>query len=242
MANLDSIAMLAELDGLLLIDKPSNISSHDVVKVVKQRFNLVKIGHGGTLEPNATGLFVLLVGDATKFSNDLMGRDRAYTATVRLGRVTDTQDHEGNTLAENSFEEITRERLEATLPEFRGDIFQTPPPFSVIKRPDMPTYGIVPTDPEDAKARLVHVYRLAATEFAPPLVSFDLLCTKGVCVRALAHDLGQQLGCGATLESLRRTKVAKFSVDDAIGLMDLLKLDAIGFKNRVIPMAGALAG
>lgn len=242
MANLDSIAMLAELDGLLLIDKPSNISSHDVVKVVKQRFNLVKIGHGGTLEPNATGLFVLLVGDATKFSNDLMGRDRAYTATVRLGRVTDTQDHEGNTLAENSFEEITRERLEATLPEFRGDIFQTPPPFSVIKRPDMPTYGIVPTDPEDAKARLVHVYRLAATEFAPPLVSFDLLCTKGVCVRALAHDLGRQLGCGASLESLRRMKVAKFSVDDAIGLMDLLKLDAIGFKNRVIPMAGALAG
>ena len=95
---------------------------------------------------------------------------------------------------------------------------------------------------ETAKARLVHVYRLAATEFAPPLVSFDLLCTKGVCVRALAHDLGQQLGCGASLESLRRTKVAKFSVDDAIGLMDLLKLDAIGFKNRVIPMAGALAG
>ena len=108
MANLDSIAMLAELDGLLLIDKPSNISSHDVVKVVKQRFNLVKIGHGGTLEPNATGLFVLLVGDATKFSNDLMGRDRAYTATVRLGRVTDTQDHEGNTLAENSFSATER--------------------------------------------------------------------------------------------------------------------------------------
>lgn len=242
MARLESIAMLAELDGVLLVDKPSNMSSHDVVKTVKSRFNLVKVGHGGTLEPNATGLLVLLVGDGTKFSGDIMGRDKAYSATIRLGRVTDTQDHEGRTLAESPFDAVDRERLDAVLPEFRGDIFQTPPPFTVIKRPDMPTYGIVPTDAEDAKARLVHVYRLAVTEFAPPFVSFDLICTKGVCVRALAHDLGQALGCGASLESLRRTKVAKFSVDNAIGFMDLLKLDAVGFKNRVIPMAGALAG
>ncbi len=242
MARLESIAMLAELDGLLLVDKPSNISSHDVVKTVKSCFNLVKVGHGGTLEPNATGLLVLLVGDGTKFSGDIMGRDKCYTATVRLGRVTDTQDREGRTLAENDFSTVTREKLDAALPEFRGDIFQTPPPFSVMKRPDAPTYGIVPTDPEEAKARLVHVYRLAVTDFAPPLVTFDLFCTKGVCARALAHDLGQALGCGASLESLRRTKVAKFSVDDAIGLMDLLKLDAVEFKNRVIPMAGALVG
>jgi len=241
MARLDSIAMLAELDGLLLVDKPANISTHDVVKTVKQRFNLVKMGHGGTLEPNATGLVVLLVGDATKFSGDLMGRDRAYAATVRLGRVTDTQDREGNVLSESPCDAVTRERLDAALPEFRGDIFQTPPPFSVMKRPDAPSYGIVPTDPEDAKQRLVHVYRLSPTAFAPPLVTFDLVCTKGVCVRALAHDLGRALGCGASLEELRRTKLAKFSVDDAIGLMDLLKLDAVGFKARVIPMAGALA-
>ncbi|MGN0845933.1 MAG: tRNA pseudouridine(55) synthase TruB [Kiritimatiellia bacterium] len=242
MARLESIAMLAELDGVLLVDKPSNISSHDVVKTVKSRFNLVKVGHGGTLEPNATGLLVLLVGDGTRLSGDIMGRDKAYTATVRLGRVTDTQDREGRTLAENPFDAVTRERLEAALPEFRGDIFQTPPPFTVIKRPDTPTYGIVQTDPEEAKPRLVHVYRLAVTDFAPPCVTFDLLCTKGVCVRALAHDLGGFLGCGASLETLRRTRVARFSIDDTIGLMDLLKLDAVGFKNRVIPMAGALAG
>ena len=241
MANLESIAMLAEVDGVLLVDKPANISSHDVVKAVKTRFNLVKIGHGGTLEPNATGLLVLLVGDATRLSGDIMGRDRAYEATVRLGRVTDTQDREGRVLSDGPAA-VTREQLDAALPEFRGDIFQTPPPFSVIKRPDMPTYDIVPTDPEDAKARLVHVYRLAVTAFEPPALAFELLCTKGVCVRALAHDLGQQLGCGASLETLRRTKCANFSVADAIGFMDLLKLDAIGFKDRVIPMAGALAG
>lgn len=241
MANLSSIAMLAELDGLLLVDKPANISAHDVVKTVKSRFNLVKVGHGGTLEPNATGLLVLLLGNGTRFSADLMGRDKCYTATVRLGRVTDTQDHEGRTLAENDFSSITREKLEAALPEFRGDIFQTPPPFTVFKRSDDPGYGIQPTDPDDAKTRLVHVYRLVVTDFAPPLVTFDLFCTKGVCVRALAHDLGQFLGCGASLESLHRTKVAKFSVTDSIGLMDILKLDAVEFKNRVIPMAGALS-
>ena len=241
MARLDSIAMLAALDGLLLVDKPSNISTHDVVKAVKSRFNLVKVGHGGTLEPNATGLVVLLVGDGTKFSNDLMGRDRAYTATFRLGRVTDTQDREGRTLEERPFDAVTRERLDAVLPEFRGDIFQTPPPFSVIKRPDTPTYGIVPTDPAERTTRLVHVYRLAVTAFAPPLVTVEFVCTKGVSARALAHDLGQSLGCGASLESLRRTRVAKFDVADAIGLLDLLKLDAVGFRDRVIPMAGAFA-
>lgn len=171
-----------------------------------------------------------------------MGADRAYTATIRLGRVTDTQDREGRTLSETPFDSVTRAALDAALPEFRGDIFQTPPPFSVIKRSDAATYDIAATSPEDAAARLVHVYRLAVVDFAPPLVTFDILCTKGVCVRALAHDLGQALGCGASLETLRRVKVGRFSVDNALGLMDLVKLDAVDFRGRVIPMAGALAG
>lgn len=240
MANLDSRALLAAVDGILLVDKPAQISSHDVLKAIKTRFNLTKIGHGGTLEPNATGLLVLLVGDATCLANDVMGGDRSYEATMRLGRVTNTQDAEGETLAENPFDAVTREQLDAALPEFRGDIFQTPPPFSVMKRPDQPSYGIVPTDPAEAKARLVHVYRLAVTEFAPPRVSFDLLCTKGVCVRALAHDLGQQLGCGASLETLRRTTCGGFNVADAMGFMDVLKLDAVSFKHALRPVAGAL--
>lgn len=241
MANLDSRAMLAEVDGVLVVDKPANLSSHDLVKSVKMHFNLPKIGHGGTLEPNATGVLVLLVGDATRFAGEVMGADRAYTAVIRLGRVTNTQDREGETVREADFTGITREKFEQALPEFRGDVFQTPPPFSVMKRPDTPTYGIVPTDPADATTRLVHVYRLAVREFAPPLVTLDLLCTKGVCVRALAHDLGQALGCGACLETLCRTKCGKFDSAQAIGFMDLMKLDAVSFKQQVIPMAGALA-
>ena len=176
MARLESIAMLAELDGAVLVDKPANMASHDVVKAVKQHFNLVKVGHGGTLEPNATGLFVLLVGDGTRLAEDLMGRDRAFTATIRLGRVTDTQDREGRTLSESPVA-VTREALDAALPEFRGDIFQTPPAFSTIKMTGHPGYDTVETPADERAARLVHVYRLAVTEFAPPLVTFDLLCT-----------------------------------------------------------------
>lgn len=241
MANLDSRSMLADANGLLLVDKPVRMSAHDVLKAVKQRFNLPKIGHGGTLEPNATGLLVLLVGDATCVANDVMGGDRAFRAVVRLGRTTNTQDAEGETLAEKPFDGVTREALEAALPEFRGDIFQTPPPFSVIKRGDTADYGIVPTDPDEANARLVHVYRLAVAAFEPPFVTFDLFCTKGVCVRALAHDLGQLLGCGASLETLHRTACAGFKVDDALGFMDVVKMDAVSFKHALRPVAGAFA-
>ena len=225
MARLESIAMLAELDGAVLVDKPANMASHDVVKAVKQHFNLVKVGHGGTLEPNATGLFVLLVGDGTRLAEDLMGRDRAFTATIRLGRVTDTQDREGRTLSESPVA-VTREALDAALPEFRGDIFQTPPAFSTIKMTGHPGYDIVETP---------------ADERAPPLVTFDLFCTKGVCVRALAHDIGAALGCGACLESLRRVKCGSLDVADAISFMDLLKLDAVGFRARVVRPGGVYA-
>ena len=238
MANLDSIARLAELDGVLLVDKPTNISSHDVVKAVKQYFNLVKVGHGGTLDPNATGLLVLLVGDATRLSADLMGRDRTYTGAIRLGRATNTFDREGETVAEKPFDGVTRERFdEVVRKDFLGDSFQKPPAFSVIKMPAHPTYDIVRTAEESERTEhLVHVYRLAVTDFAPPRVAFEMSCTKGTVPRVMVHDIGQALGCGASLDELRRTRCGKFALDDAIGFMDLLKLDAPGFRSRVIPM------
>jgi tRNA pseudouridine55 synthase len=238
MANLGNIAMLSELDGVLLVDKPSGISSHDVVKTVKHHFNLVKVGHGGTLDPNATGLLILLVGNGTRLSNDLMGGDKAYTGTVRLGRVTDTQDKDGHTLEENAWADITRERVEEALKEFRGDIFQEPPMFSAIKMHGEPLYRIARTGEEvERKARLVHVYRIAVGDFAPPLFSIDVSCTQGTYIRTIAHDLGKMLGCGACLEELRRTKSGRYTVDEAIPLFDLLKLDAVDFAKRILPMA-----
>ena len=142
MANLANIAMLAELDGAILVDKPVGISAHDVMKAVKTRFNLVKVGHGGTLDVTATGLFALLLGDATSFSNDLMGDDRAYALTLALGRETDTGDRAGHTLKEADSAKVSREQLEAALKELRGDIYQSPPEFSAVKIPGKTGYEI----------------------------------------------------------------------------------------------------
>ena len=132
MANLANIAMLAELDGAILVDKPVGISAHDVMKAVKTRFNLVKVGHGGTLDVTANGLFVLLLGDATRLSNILMGGDRAYSVCLTLGRETDTGDRAGRTLAEKPCDGVTRVALVAALKELRGDIYQAPPEFSAV--------------------------------------------------------------------------------------------------------------
>ena len=134
MANLANIAMLAELDGAVLVDKPAGISAHDVMKAVKTHFNLVKVGHGGTLDVTATGLFILLLGDATRFSADLMGSDRVYSVSLTLGRDTDTGDRAGNTLKEADAAGIARERFDAALKELRGDIYQSPPEFSAVQK------------------------------------------------------------------------------------------------------------
>lgn len=240
MANLASIAMLAELDGVLLVDKPIGISAHDVMKAVKTRFNLVKIGHGGTLDATATGLFVLLLGNATRFSNSLMSGDRSYSVSMRLGRATDTHDRAGRIIAEKPFDGVSRERFDAALRDFRGDIYQRPPAFSAVKIPGHEGYDIVETPADEAsRERLVHVYRFSVAEFAPPVVRADVSCTKGVSIRSLIGGIGEALGCGAILEDCRRTAAGRFKVEDAISFMDVLKLDAVEFKRRVKPTSEA---
>lgn len=240
MANLSSIAMLAEVNGVLPVDKPLGLSAHDIMKAVKTHFNLVKVGHGGTLDPNATGLFPLLLGDATRISNDLMARDRAYTGVFTLGRATNTGCRDGETLAARDYASVTRETLEAALPEFRGDLYQRAPAFNVVKIPQHVGYDII-ADEDERPERMVHVYRFAITDFAPPRVSFSLATTKGVSVRALVDDLGRALGCGACVEELRRVKCGALDIADAISFADLIKLDAVSFKARVLPVGKAFA-
>ena len=242
MANLANIAMLAELDGAILVDKPAGISAHDVMKAVKTRFNLVKVGHGGTLDVTATGLFVLLLGDATRFSSDLMGGDRTYSVTLTLGRETDTGDRAGNTLAEKPGDSIAHEQLDAALKELRGDIYQSPPEFSAVKIPGKTGYEIVRTaEGDELRERLVHVYRYEVTSFAPPAVSLSLVVAKGVSVRALARDLGRVLGCGACVEDCRLTKCGIHSVADAVPFMKLMELHPADFAARLILKTGILA-
>jgi tRNA pseudouridine55 synthase len=167
-----------------------------------------------------------------------MGGDKAYTGVVRLGRETDTQDKDGRTIKESAWADITCQQVEEALKEFRGDIFQVPPMFSAIKMHGESLYRIARTGEEvERKARLVHIYKIAVSNFEAPLFTIDVSCTKGTYIRTIAHDLGQMLGCGACLEELRRTKSGRYTVDEAIPLFDLLKLDSVDFAKRILPLS-----
>ena len=220
MANLTQLKMLEDLNGFLLVDKPVGIAFASVVKAVKRKFNLVKVGHGGSLDAQASGLFILLLGDANKFVGDVMGADREYVGTLKRGETTDTGDVYGRPLPQPA-------RV-ATVDELKGDVFQTEPRFCAIRREGSAAYEVVDTG--DHQQFLAHVYRFDVTEDG----AFELKASKGVIVRALAQDLG------ATLETLRRTKIGKFDVADAIPFDKLLETEMKDFAACVTPLSEAL--
>ncbi len=225
-------------DGVLLVDKPVGPTSHDIVHKIRKTYRIEKVGHGGTLDPNATGLLIVLLGKGTKLSDQLMGGDKAYTGVMRLGRTTSSQDCDGETLEEKPWEHVTREQVEAKIAELEGDIFQTPPMVSAIKIEGVSLYKLARKGLEvERKQRFVHIYRFAITKWAPPLVSFDVHCTKGTYVRTLAHDVGQALGCGASLDALRRTQSGTFDVKDAMPFDDVLKLTPDQLAARIVPFS-----
>jgi len=224
-------------NGVLLVDKPAGPTSHDIVHSVRRTFRIEKVGHGGTLDPNATGLLIVLLGKGTKLSGQLMGGDKAYTGVMRLGRTTSSQDCDGEILEEKPWEQVTRGQVEAQIAALVGDIFQMPPMVSAIKMEGVPLYKLARKGKEvERKPRFVHIYRFAVTEWAPPLVRFDVVCTKGTYVRTLAHDVGQALGCGACLDALRRTQSGPFDVKDALAFDEVLRLTPDQLAARVIPL------
>ena len=225
MANLTQLKMLEGLDGFLLVDKPVGIAFSTVVKTVKRKFNLVKVGHGGSLDAQASGLFILLIGDANKFVGDVMGADREYTGTLKRGETTDTGDAWGRPIP-------LPPRL-ATLDDLKGDVFQVEPRFCAIRKEGTAEYEVVDTG--EHQQFLAHVYRLEVEKVeGVEEVRFGLKASKGVIVRALAQDMG------ATLTSLRRTKVGKFDVADAIPFDKLLETEMKDFSSVVIPLSQAL--
>ena len=220
MANLTQLKMLEGLDGFLLVDKPVGIAFSTVVKTVKRKFNLVKVGHGGSLDAQASGLFILLIGDANKFVGDVMGADREYTGTLKMGETTDTGDAWGRPIPLPA-------RL-ATLGDLKGDVFQVEPKFCAIRKEGTAEYEVVDTG--EHQQFLAHVYRFDVKDDG----AFELKASKGVIVRALAQDMG------ATLTSLRRTKIGKFDVADAIPFDKLLATEMKDFASVVVPLAQAL--
>lgn len=233
MANLLRMGMLERLDGYVCVDKPAGIAFSTVVKAVKRKFNLVKLGHGGALDPAASGLFTLLVGDANKFAGELMGADRHYEGSMLLGRKTSTGDVNGETLAEKPLPENADAAIAAAAPEFRGDVFQTENRWCAVRREGSAQYELADTG--EHKPFLAHIYRFDIGPVKDSTARFSLHATKGAIVRTLVDDFGDALGCGACLASLRRTKTGKLDVAQAVAFDKLLETDAEGFAALVKP-------
>lgn len=223
-------------DGALLVDKPKGPTSHDVVDLVRRRFGIRKVGHAGTLDPNATGLLVLLLGRGTKLSEKLMAADKVYEGTLKLGETTDSYDADGQVVATAPVPPLTLEQLNAAAAAFEGDLMQAPPMVSAAKVGGVPLYKLARKGVEvERKPRLVHVYSFRFSAYQEPLAAFRVVCTKGTYVRSLVHDLGQKLGCGAYLATLRRLESGPLSVTRAIPLEELLRLSPAELQQRVIP-------
>ena len=205
---------MKELEGVLLIDKPIGMTSHDVVDRVRRKLKMKRIGHAGTLDPMATGLLIILVGKATKLSQYLMSLDKAYQGTITLGEATNTYDGEGEVIATKPVPQISQTEVQKVLNTFIGDQYQTPPMFSAVKIGGQPLYKIARKGIEvEREPRFIRISKFDITRFALPEVDFSLDCTKGTYVRSLANDIG-----GGCLSALRRNASDRFSIEGATPL------------------------
>jgi tRNA pseudouridine55 synthase len=227
---------ISALDGAILIDKPAGPTSHDVVDAIRRRFQIKKVGHCGTLDPNATGLLIIVLGRGTKLSEKLMGDDKVYEGAIKFGETTDSYDCDGEITASLPVPPMTLDQLNEEAAKFVGDLMQIPPMVSAIKKNGVPLYKLARKGIEiEREPRLVHIYNFRFTNYEPPLGAFKIACTKGTYVRSIAHDLGQKLGCGAHLATLRRSVSGKFDVADAAPLDAVLNLTTAELEKRVIP-------
>jgi tRNA pseudouridine55 synthase len=223
-------------DGAILVDKPSGPTSHDVVDAIRRKFGIKKVGHCGTLDPNATGLLIIVLGRGTKLSERLMGDDKVYEGTIKFGEATDSYDSDGELTGSLPVMPMTLDELNNEAATFIGDLMQVPPMVSAIKKNGVPLYKLARKGIEvEREPRLIHIYNFRFTDYSEPLGQFRVACTKGTYIRSLAHDLGQKLGCGAHLTTLRRSASGKFDVADALTLDAVLKLSPTELEKRVLP-------
>ena len=233
------------LDGVLLIDKAPGMTSHDVVAITRRVLNTKKVGHCGTLDPLATGLLLVVIGKGTKIQDLLMAEDKEYVGTMRLGEVTDSQDADGQVTETREVPALTREQIEAAFAQFKGDFYQTPPMVSAIKKEGVPLYKLARQGKTvEREPRFVHVFGYDVKDVRLPDIEFRVLCSKGFYVRTYAHDIGNVLGCGAHLRSLRRTKSGRFTLEHAVTVDQLKNGDpaAIAAKILDLPTVSRMRG
>jgi tRNA pseudouridine55 synthase len=235
------LGTLKELEGVLLVDKPTDHTSHDVVARLRGKLRMRKIGHAGTLDPMATGLLIMLVGKATRVSQYLMSLDKEYEGTIELGKTTDSQDADGNVMETRPVPELTESAVRAAMQGFLGDQYQTPPMYSAIKIDGVPLYKKARKGEEvEREPRFIRVMAWDLLRFASPHIDFRMRCTKGTYVRTLAHDLGTKLGCGAHLSALRRTATDRFNVSQAMSLEQIEALSLPEIEKKLIPVHQAV--
>jgi len=231
------------VSGVLVVDKPVGLTSHDVVQIIRRGTGIRRAGHTGTLDPRASGVLVVLIGPAVRLSEFVSASDKRYQATIRLGSSTDTYDAEGEITDTFPLEDLTEENFGQILQQFVGEIEQVPPPYSAVKVQGRKAYEMARKGEEvELEPRIINVYTLEVLEWAPPEVVIDVYCSSGTYVRSLANDLGKALGVGAHLIGLRRTKSGRFTLRDAVPLRRLREaFDAGEWYRYLIPAAEALA-
>jgi tRNA pseudouridine55 synthase len=231
------MSLTATPDGVLLVDKAAGMTSHDVVAIVRRRLQMKKVGHCGTLDPIATGLLLLTLGRGTKIQDLLMSEDKEYSGTMILGQTTDTQDSAGNVTQERPVPPLDEAAVRAAFEKYSGDFYQMPPMVSAIKQGGVPLYKLARQGKTvEREPRLVHVYRYSIDRIALPEIDFTVVCSKGFYVRTYAHDIGEELGCGAHLKNLRRTKSGRFAVNGAITVDELKNSDAVDILSRILTL------
>lgn len=229
------------IDGILLLDKPSGLSSNAALQRVKRLFRAEKAGHTGTLDPLASGLLPICLGDATKFAQSLLDSNKRYTATIRFGQVTTTGDAEGDIVATCAVA-LSESAIAAALPAFTGRIAQVPPAHSALKFRGRNYYEYARAGIAIPRvSREVEVHAITLLEWRSPEATVDVTCGKGTYMRALAEDLGAALGCGAHLAGLRRTATGEFRIDDAVSLARLEAMDAAARDGHLLPVDASLA-
>jgi tRNA pseudouridine55 synthase len=230
------------ISGVLVVDKPVGLTSHEVVQVIRRGTGIRRAGHTGTLDPRASGVLVVLLGPAVRLSEYVSASDKRYQAVIQLGTTTDTYDADGQVLLSKPVE-VSEIQFEEALQQFIGEIEQVPPPYSAVKVKGRKAYEMARQGEEvDLLPRKITVYSLELLEWAPPEAVVDVYCSSGTYIRSLANDLGKILGCGAHLVGLRRTKSGRFTLRDAAPLRKLREaFDSGNWYQYLIPAAEALS-
>lgn len=227
------------MTGLLLVDKPAGMTSHDVVDRIRKAAGIRRVGHTGTLDPSATGLLILCLGQATRLSEHLTGLDKTYEGQMRLGITTTSYDMDGEVTAEAPVPDLTLDQIAGVCQHFTGEIEQLPPMVSAVKVGGQRLYKMARKGKEvERPPRKVTVHQFDVLDYQPPDVAIRVRCTSGTYVRSLCHDAGQELGCGAVLARLRRTWVGEHSVEEARALDAFQSPEDV--REHLLPMDKAL--